>query len=115
MSKAKQEGTEPYLGLLEYRNMAIENIGSPAQLSMSCQLRSVMPTTLEYLKPTVIDPSTVIEELKQKQEMRKTQYNKGTRILPPLQKNEQVRMQVQSWWVPATVVQEVNTPHSYII
>ena len=29
---------DPYLGLLEYRNTAIDNVGSPAQLSMSRQL-----------------------------------------------------------------------------
>ena len=38
LNKVKQGGTDPYLGLLEYRNTAIDNVGSPAQLSMSRQL-----------------------------------------------------------------------------
>lgn len=79
---------------------------------MSRRLRSVIPTTLQHLKPTVIDPSVVIERLKQKQTPRKQQYDKGSRVLPPLQQNEPVRMQVQNHWIPATVVQEANAPHS---
>ena len=115
LSKARQEGTDPYLGLLEYRNTAIDNIGSPAQLSMSRRLRSVIPTTSQHLKPTVIDPSVVIERLKQKQALRKKQYDKGARELPSLRQNEQVRMQVQNHWIPASVVQEASTPNSYVV
>ena len=59
LNKTKQEGTDTYLGLLEYRNIAIDNIGSPAQLSMSRQLRSVIPKTSQQHDPKVIDQSVV--------------------------------------------------------
>ena len=36
-------------------------------------------------------------------------------MLPTLQPNDQVRMQVQSHWIPAVVVKEAGTPHSYIV
>ena len=48
LSKARQAGTDPYLGLLEHRNTPIDNVGSPAQLSMSRQLRSVPPVTSQH-------------------------------------------------------------------
>ena len=67
LNKAKQGGTDPYLGLLEHRNTAIDNMGSPTQLSMSRQLRSVLPVTSQHLSPRVI------ERLKQKQALRKQQ------------------------------------------
>ena len=52
-----------------------------------------MPTTLHHLKPTAIEPSVVIEQLRQRQELRKKQYDNRARPLLPLQHNEQVRTQ----------------------
>ena len=115
LNKAKQGGTDPYLSLLEYRNTTIDNVGSPAQLSMSRQLRSVLPVTSQHLDPAVIEPSVVIERLKQRQTLRKGQYDKGAKTLPTLQPKEPVRMQVQGHWIPAVVVREASTPHSYIV
>ena len=55
LNKAKNDGTDPYLGLLEYRNTPIDNICSPVQLStMSHQLISVMPT-MSHLNSTVVE------------------------------------------------------------
>ena len=62
LNKATNDGTDPYLGLFECRNTPIDNIGSPAQLSMSHHLRSVMPATRQ-VKPTVIEPDVVMERL----------------------------------------------------
>ena len=116
LNKARKDSTDPYLGLLECRNTPIDNIGSLAQLSMSCQLRSsVMPTTSQHLKPTVIEPNVVVERLKQKQALRKRNYDKGARLLSSLQPNDKVRMQVQNQWVPATVVKKADTLHSYVV
>lgn len=70
LNKATNDGTDPYLGLFEYRNTPIDNIGSPAQLSMSHHLRSVMPATRQ-VKSTVIEPDVVMERLNQKQALRK--------------------------------------------
>ena len=79
LNKATNDGTDPYLGLFEYRNTLINNIGSPAQLPMSHHLRSVMPAIPQHLKPTVIEPDVVMERLKQKQVLRKKNYDKGVR------------------------------------
>jgi len=38
LNKAKKEGANLYLALLEYRNTGVDNIGSPAQLCMSRRL-----------------------------------------------------------------------------
>ena len=61
LNKARKDSTDPYLGLLECRKTPIDNVGLPAQLSMSHQLRSVMPTTSQHFKPTVIEPNVVVE------------------------------------------------------
>ena len=52
LTKAKQDNRDPYLGLLEYRNTPIDEVGSPAQLLMSRRLRSIIPTTEAQLQPS---------------------------------------------------------------
>ena len=42
---AKQRNYDPHLGLLEYSNTPIDEVGSPAQLLMSRRPRSIIPTT----------------------------------------------------------------------
>ena len=46
LTKAKADGKDPYLSLLEYRNTPIDDVGSPAQLLMSRRLQSILPNTL---------------------------------------------------------------------
>jgi len=115
LKKAKLDGRDPYLSLLEYRNTSVNNIGSPAQLCMSRRLNSVLPSTPEQLTPKIIDPNIVIEKIKQKQHVSKEYYDKGARQLCELQPNDSIRMQVQNRWVPGTVVRKANTPRSYVV
>ena len=54
--KADEDGRDPYLALLEYRNTPITVLKySPAQLLMSCTLRSKLPTAEKLLRPKVFD------------------------------------------------------------
>ena len=64
LTKAKLDKKDPYLSLLEYRNTSVCDIGSPAQLSMSRRLNSLLPCTQEQLTPCVIDPDKVVELMK---------------------------------------------------
>ena len=41
LEKAKCDGKDPYISLLELRNTTVDNLGSPAQLLMNCRLRSI--------------------------------------------------------------------------
>ena len=84
--KAKQDHCDPYLGLLEYRNTPINDVGSPAQLLMSRRLRSIIPTTEPQLKPKVLDPHKVKENLKLKNEKQKYYFDQHTKHLPALEK-----------------------------
>ena len=95
LKKAKADNRDPYLGLLEYRNTMVNNIGSPAQLSMSRRLSSVLPCTPEQLIPKVIDSKKVKESLKQAQERNKRYYDRASKDLCELQPNDTIRIQVQ--------------------
>ena len=91
------------------------DIGSPAQLSMSRRLNSLLPCTQEQLTPYVIDPDKVVEVMKRKQEMSKEYYDRGTRQLSVLKANDAVRIQMQGRWVPGVVIRQAETPRSYIV
>ena len=115
LTKANETLSDPYFSLLEYRNSTIDNLASPAQLLMSRRLRSVLPITLNQLTPEVIDPSHVSEQLDKKQLLRKQYYDQGSRPLNELKPRDPVYMQAGNHWIPATVIQKPNTPHSYIV
>ncbi len=52
LRKADDEGNDPYIALLEYRNTPITGMQeSPAQLLMSRMLKSKLPTTTALLQP----------------------------------------------------------------
>ena len=113
--KASETKSHTYLSLLEYQNTTINNLASPAQLLMSHRLRSVLPATPNKLTPKIIEPSQVSEQLKKKQRIHKKYYDQGSRPLSELKPNDPVYMQAGNRWIPATIIQKANTPHSYII
>ncbi|KAK3749613.1 hypothetical protein QZH41_003226 [Actinostola sp. cb2023] len=51
LEKAKRDGKDPYLAMLELRNTPVGNYKSPAQLSMGRRLRSILPCTTSHLLP----------------------------------------------------------------
>ena len=60
LTKAKQDNRDPYLGLLEYRNTPIDDVGSPAQLIMSRRLRSIISTSEAQPQPRDLDANKVM-------------------------------------------------------
>ena len=115
LSKAKQDGKDPYLSLLKYRNTPIGNVASPAQILMSRRLRSHLPTTQNQLQPKVVDPERMKEKFEEKQTKQKRYYDRGSTELPAVQEGEAGRVQVQNKWKPAVIKEKLETPRSYII
>ena len=67
--KAEEDGKDPYLALLEYRNTSLSGLQySPAQLLMSRNFKSKLPTTSRLLQSKVVNakPLLVNRELTQK-------------------------------------------------
>ena len=112
LTKAKLDNKDPYLSLLEYRNTSVYDIGSPAQLSMSRRLNSLLPCTQEQLNPRVIDPTRVVEVMKRKQQISKDYYDQRTKQLSVLKPNDAIRI---GRWVPGVVIRQAETPRSYIV
>ena len=63
LRKADEEGRDPYLALLAYRNTAVTGMSySPAQMLMSRVLNSKIPILPALLEPKVVDPRPQLEQ-----------------------------------------------------
>jgi len=113
LNKAKRDGKDPYLSILEYRNTPIDDIGSPAQILMSRRLRSTLPTTNIQLHPQVIKERNLKWKLVEKKNQQKKQYDRTAKELPNLTSGDKVRIRRQDLWEPAVVVRKSSTPRSY--
>ena len=113
LKKAEEDGQDPYIALLEYRNTPLSGLSySPAQMAMSRQLRSKLPVTQDMLKPSVVSAQA---ELRARQTEYKRQYDKSARPLSELQPGDVVRYRHGKQWEPAIVKGTAGFPRSYII
>lgn len=91
ITKAKKANTDPYLGLLAYRNTPTQHLNSsPAQRLFSRRTKTLLPTTHTLLTPRVESGVTI----KQAQSKAKQSfyYNRSAHTLPVLAKNDVVRI-----------------------
>jgi len=110
--KAHNERKDTELVLLEFRNTPITGLDdSSAQLLMSRQLRTQMPTIPILLKPTIREG--IRERLTHRQQKQKGLYDRGTKLLPDLAPGDSVRYRVNKAWKPATVIKRHESPRSY--
>ena len=113
--KAKKDGRDPYLSLLEYRNTPIDDIASPAQLLMSRRLRTRIPTTASQLQPRIIDHNNVRMMRHFKQKKQKTHYDQHAKSIPQIQKGDRIRIRMKGLWKPGIIVDKAETPRSFRI
>lgn len=118
MDKAAMEGSDPYIGLLEYRNTPIGDCGSPAQMLMSRRLKALIPCTESQLIPKIHkSPQEIRDAIRAQKQKQKTFFDRTARDLPPLHEGDSVRVQDHATgrWSPAVVTDTAQTPRSYII
>ena len=115
IKKAKKEGEDPWLAVLEWRNTPTTNSNcSPTQKLFSRRTRSSIPTKDQLLEPKVVTdvPSSVV---KRHLEAKKF-YDKGAKSLPELYPGEPVKVKpVQAkdkTWSSGVCVDQVS-PRSY--
>uniref|UniRef100_A0A3Q2WG33 Integrase catalytic domain-containing protein n=1 Tax=Haplochromis burtoni TaxID=8153 RepID=A0A3Q2WG33_HAPBU len=104
LEKATDSQSDPYLALLSYRTARLDCGLSPAELLISRKLHTTLPCYAESKQSEEIIKKQ--EHLKWKQ---KQQYDKGTRALGLLAKDDVVRIQDQTAWSrKAIVLQEAG-------
>ena len=114
--KAEQDGKDPWLALLDYRNTPTEGINaSPAQRLMLRRTRTLLPTASSLLRPEVCTQST--EKLEWKRQKAKFYHDRHAKQLPELEIGQEVRMQPlrkNQTWKEATCIEKLSD-RSYVV
>ena len=113
LTKAQRDNQDPCLAILEERNTLINDIGSPARLSMGRRLRSTMLSSKDQLIPKIVDPEIVQIKLQQKQAQQKKYYDRTSTPLKVLSAGDDVYVQREGKWKPAVVMGKADTPRSF--
>ena len=109
MKKAKESKTDPYLALLELRNIPGEKVkSSPAQRLFGRRTRTKVPVSKKLLKPKIV--TDVEQQLIDRKQSQAKYYNRGTHELIELKPGQQVMFKAprSNKWVKATVNNQVD-------
>lgn len=110
LKKARDSETDPYLALLSYRTAPLACGASPAELLMGRKLR----TTLPHI-PLGMSNKGLFKKQQQLKLKQKENYDKSTRRLEALLKDDAVRIEDHNTWDrKATVLEEVG-PRSFTV
>ncbi|KAL1447948.1 hypothetical protein WDU94_005561 [Cyamophila willieti] len=111
LKKCKQDGTDPYLAILNFRNTPKNNSPSPANLLFSRTLRTRMPCHVDNLKPNVKNISNSNNKL----DVEDSKIS--SRDLKPVVEGDNVyfKKDVTKPWVKGKVVQKCAQPRSFIV
>jgi predicted Fe-S protein YdhL (DUF1289 family) len=94
MKLARESGEDPYLMLLEQRNIPTAVVGySPAQRMFSRRTRTKVPSVSSALQPKPLDSTSVATRLQERREAQKRYYDRGAHQLPELKEGEKVWVQ----------------------
>lgn len=104
------------LALLSYRSTPIPGIGlSPSQLLMSRRLNTQLPITYNLLVPSENDSDKVLEKIKKKQWLYKEYYDRTAKERKEFKEGENINIRKGREWVPGKIINESNTPRSYVV
>ena len=117
LKKAKIEGKDFRLALLDYRNTPRDHIvGSPTQRCMGRRTRTRIPISNNALKPRIIHPSIVTNRLGEYTIKNKSNYDKHAKPLEQINPGDTIRYKTGKTWTPAELISDNNTnPRSYKI
>ena len=114
LRKAFEDGNDPYIALVEYRNTAFSGLKeSPAQLLTSRMLKSKLPTSASLLKLRVLAKAQ--EKLRERNDRQKMYYDWNAKPLPQIKEDDTVRIRKGKTWEPAIVSEKHTAPRSFIV
>ena len=106
LKKAKENDSDPYIALLNYRSTPLDCGKSPAELLMNRKLRTRLPDPEELLPVSGHDQRRTSIQW----------YNQHAHVLKPLNPNEVVRVRNDGQWsLKARVIKQDQTPRSYLV
>ena len=115
LTKAKEDGKNPLLALLEYRCTPVDGHKSPAEIFYGRQLRSILPSANHHLQPKPTDIPKVINRRQMLQDRQKKYYDLHAKPLEALNNQDKVHLQINDKWQPGKIVEIADTPRSYMV
>ncbi|XP_048236983.1 uncharacterized protein K02A2.6-like [Haliotis rufescens] len=110
MTKSLHAQTDPYLALLDWRNVPTEGIGfSPVQRLFSRRTKTKLPTASTLLQPKTVNG--VSDKIACKKTKQAYYFNRGTNELPALKEGDVVRVKPTKFdkqWKKAVIEQQVD-------
>ena len=116
IKKAKRDGHDLQLALLDYRNTPRDPIlGSPAQRCMGRRTRTRLPTSNALLVPNNANNQTISRRLQYHRDKSKSYYDMHSKNLPRLSTHDNIRYRTGKTWTPAKMISEGDNPRSFKI
>ena len=105
LKKAKEAETDPYLALLNYRAAPVAGDKSPGEICMHRHLRTKLPSVHGHVN----------SQNKETNNNQKKYYDRGTKVLAPVNAKDTVRLQRKGVWQEKAQVQQQVAPNSYLV
>ena len=115
LTKAKEDGKNPLLALLEYRCTPVDGLRSPAEILYGRQLRSILPSANHHLQQNLPNMPQIIRRRQVMQDRQKGYYDRSARPLKPLHAEDQVHLQMNNKWQQGKIIGMADTPRSYVV
>ena len=116
LKKALSDKKDFQPALLDFRNTPTNvDLGSPTHRLMGRHTKTLLPTTIDLLKPKIVHPRIVKQNLTQLRETQKLYYDQHAKRLPALKQGDIVMFQCGKTWKPAVIESKAKLPCSYII
>ncbi|KAF7644588.1 hypothetical protein LDENG_00219460 [Lucifuga dentata] len=110
LQKAVDSKSDPYLAILAYRTSPLECGLSPEEMLMNRKLQMTLP---HYAEPS--HNANLDQKLKQLKLKQNSYYDRSSKCLESLARNDVVRIEVPRKEIPGAVLRTADTPRSSVV
>ncbi|UYV61168.1 hypothetical protein LAZ67_1003689 [Cordylochernes scorpioides] len=113
--KCRDEGSDPYLAILAYRNTPKNDLPSPAQLCLSRSLRCQIPRITPLYRPYQTNWRSIGNAKRKRQSSMKEQYDRNSKSYPKVNVGEDAWCQIhpRETWTPVKISAQADSPQSF--
>ncbi|UYV63266.1 hypothetical protein LAZ67_2003581 [Cordylochernes scorpioides] len=113
--KCRDEGSDPYLAILAYRNTPKNDLPSPAQLCLSRSLRCQIPRITPLYRPYQTNWRSIENAKRKRQSSMKEQYDRNSKSYPKVNVGEDAwcQMHPRETWTPVKISAQADSPQSF--
>ncbi|UYV63270.1 K02A2.6-like, partial [Cordylochernes scorpioides] len=113
--KCRDEGSDPYLAILAYRNTPKNDLPSPAQLCLSRSLRCQIPRITPLYRPYQTNWRSIENAKRKRQSSMKEQYDRNSKSYPKVNVGEDAWCQIhpRETWTPVKISAQADSPRSF--